>query len=60
MTAQPIVLEMLYSPSSQLLEFIVPCFFICLVHECLGVWLCIFGPVSTELTQFFTHSLGSL
>ena len=40
------------------LEFIVPCFFICLVLECLGVWLHIFGPVSTELTQFFHSFLG--
>ena len=42
------------------LEFIVPCFSICLVLECLAVWLHVFGPASTELTQFFTHSSGSL
>ena len=30
----------------------------CLVLESLGGWLCIFGPMSTELTQFCTHSLG--
>ena len=52
--------QALCSPSARLWNFLVPCLFICLVLQCLGVWLHVFGPVSTELTQFFTHSLGSL
>ena len=41
-----------------LLQYLV--LFICLVFECLGVWMHVFGLASTELTQFFIHSLGPL
>ena len=50
----------LCSPVLDFGTFTVPCCFICLVLECLGVWLHVFGLASTELTQFSTHSLGSL
>ena len=43
---------MLCSPNA-LLWNLVPCFFVCMVLECLGVWLHVFGPASTKLTQFF-------